>query len=118
MKSCILYNQKRYLKTSIRPRHQFVFYGIDFQPVSHAAIAKVMNWACKKANIKRITFHGLRHTHASILLHKKIPIEYISKRLGHASTSITFDTYSHLTKEFEEQENEKTVTFLNQINAK
>lgn len=42
-------------------------------------------------------FHSLRHTHATILLEKKVPIKDIQKRLGHSRIGITLDTYSHLT---------------------
>ena len=50
-----------------------------------------------------ITPYSLRHTHTSYLLSKGLPIEYISKRLGHASISITLETYSHLLEEHKEQ---------------
>lgn len=42
-----------------------------------------------------VTLHGLRHTHASLLLKKGIPIQYVSARLGHESIEITYRTYSH-----------------------
>ena len=50
-------------------------------------------------NDNNITPYSLRHTHTSYLLSKGIPIEYISKRLGHATISQTLDTYSHLLEE-------------------
>lgn len=43
-----------------------------------------------------ITLHGLRHMHASLLLAGGADIALVSKRLGHASISITADVYSHL----------------------
>nr|WP_232208804.1 tyrosine-type recombinase/integrase [Staphylococcus delphini] len=43
--------------------------------------------------------YALRNTHTSYLLSKGIPIEYISKRLGHYNISITLDVYSHLLDE-------------------
>jgi integrase len=45
-----------------------------------------------------ITFHGLRHTHASQLIHEGVDIVTISKRLGHAKPDITLRTYAHLFK--------------------
>ena len=50
-----------------------------------------------------ITPYSLRHTHTSYLLSKGLPIEYISKRLGHASISITLETYSHLLEEYKRE---------------
>lgn len=50
-----------------------------------------------------ITFHGLRHTHATILLLNGENIKVISKRLGHTSTQLTWDTYSHVLPVMEER---------------
>jgi integrase len=43
-----------------------------------------------------VSFHGLRHTHASQLIDAGVDVVTISKRLGHASPTITLSTYSHL----------------------
>jgi integrase len=43
-----------------------------------------------------ITFHGLRHTHASQLIDAGVDIVTISKRLGHAKPDITLRVYAHL----------------------
>jgi integrase len=48
------------------------------------------------AQLPHLTFHGLRHEHASLLLSAGVPITAVSKRLGHASAAITSDQYSHL----------------------
>ncbi|MDV2096988.1 tyrosine-type recombinase/integrase, partial [Acinetobacter baumannii] len=54
-----------------------------------------------------ITPYSLRHTHTSYLLSKGLPIEYISKRLGHASISITLETYSHLLEEHKKEQGQR-----------
>lgn len=51
--------------------------------------------------IRAISFHGLRHTHVSYLLHKGIEIEYISKRVGHSDVTTTMQYYAHMLKEKE-----------------
>ena len=43
-----------------------------------------------------VTFHGLRHTHASQLIDAGVDIVTISKRLGHAKPDITLRIYAHL----------------------
>lgn len=43
-------------------------------------------------------FHGLRHTYATSALEAGVPIELLSKRLGHASIATTADLYQHVTK--------------------
>jgi integrase len=47
-------------------------------------------------DIKPITFHGLRHTHITLLLKSGVPVHVVSARAGHAKASITLDTYAHL----------------------
>jgi integrase len=49
----------------------------------------------KAANLPRIRFHDLRHTHATLALAAGVHPKVISERLGHASVTITLDTYSH-----------------------
>lgn len=50
---------------------------------------------------KGFTFHGLRHTIATILIQKGVPIMEVSRRLGHASADITMKIYSHSLSEME-----------------
>lgn len=49
----------------------------------------------RKAGIKDASLHTLRHTHASSLLSKGVPLPAVSSRLGHADTNITAKIYSH-----------------------
>ena len=42
-----------------------------------------------------VTLHGLRHTHASILLANNVNVVSVAARLGHSQTSTTLDTYAH-----------------------
>ena len=52
-------------------------------------------------NIRKIRFHDLRHTHATILLYAGIDIKTISKRLGHSNIGITMDTYTDVLHELD-----------------
>lgn len=70
---------------------------------------------CQQAHIPEITMHGLRHTHASILMYKGVSIQSISKRLGHASTDITQKVYLHLVKEMEMKDEKKIVAALMEL---
>lgn len=49
-----------------------------------------------QAGLKRITVHGLRHSHVSLLINKKHDIFEVSKRIGHKSILTTQNTYGHL----------------------
>ena len=51
---------------------------------------------CKFAGIERLRFHDLRHWYASIAISRGAPLTLVSRTLGHASVSITADTYGHL----------------------
>ncbi len=53
---------------------------------------------CKYAKIEPISPHTLRHSHATLLITKGIPINIISKRLGHANITTTLNIYSHCFK--------------------
>lgn len=77
--------------------------------VSHNAVNKAFNYAKKQIGLDddNITVYALRHTHTSYLLSKSIPIEYISKRLGHSNMSITLDVYSHLLDEHKKKQGQK-----------
>ncbi|TYP69878.1 site-specific recombinase XerD [Paenibacillus methanolicus] len=65
-------------------------------PVSGRGILKVWNRLMRETKAPRVTFHDLRHTHASLLLKQGVHIKIVSERLGHSSVAITLDRYSHL----------------------
>lgn len=56
----------------------------------------VLNRTIEKSKVDRITFHGLRHTHASLLLQAGVHPKIVQERLGHRSIQTTLDTYSHI----------------------
>ncbi|MBF0780266.1 MULTISPECIES: site-specific integrase [unclassified Granulicatella] len=87
------------------PKHsEFIFAKTDGTLPTNNGVNHALQKACKRANIKAITFHALRHTHGSILLYKGSSILYISKRLGHSSTAITQQVYLHLIDELKDTE--------------
>lgn len=67
---------------------------------------------CNKAGIPNITIHGLRHTHASLLLFAGVSVASVARRLGHSSISTTQETYLHIIRELENQDNGKIVQCL------
>lgn len=71
-------------------------YGADMHPNTPS---KIFDNIIKKYNLKKISFHGLRHTNASLLKIKKVPLQTISKRLGHSNISVTHNVYSHFFEE-------------------
>ena len=57
---------------------------------------QVFHKVLKKAGLRRIRIHDLRHTYASLLIQQKEHSEYIRDQLGHHSIKVTVDTYGHL----------------------
>lgn len=53
----------------------------------------------KGAGVPDISFHGFRHTHATIMLYAGIEAKDLQYRLGHSNISMTLNTYVHATKE-------------------
>ena len=67
---------------------------------------------CKKAGVPVISIHGLRHTHASILLFGGVSIASVARRLGHSTMTTTQQTYLHIIHELENQDNDKIMRQL------
>ena len=82
--------------------------NVVFERVSNNAVNKSLQKALLRAGIKKkVTFHALRHTHASILLSKGVQLLTVSKRLGHADPNITLQTYAHILDEMKDSESDK-----------
>ena len=64
----------------------------------------VLSRYCRRANVPEISMHGLRHTHASILLFAGVSIASVARRLGHASMTTTQKTYLHIIQELENKD--------------
>ena len=71
----------------------FIFGGS--KPLSPTSVNRYKLKACQKANLRPITLHQFRHSHATLLVNNNILINEISRRLGHSNVSITLNTYVH-----------------------
>ncbi len=65
-------------------------------PINPNNVSRSFEVLVKRASLRRIRVHDLRHTHATLLLKQGMPAKVVSERLGHASIAITLDTYSHV----------------------
>jgi integrase len=54
------------------------------------------NRAVAETDLPLVTFHGLRHTHATLLLEAGVNAKVVQERLGHSSIEVTLDIYSHV----------------------
>ena len=64
--------------------------------MSKSNLSKNFHNLSDEAGLERITIHGLRHSHVSLLISKKYDIFEVSKRIGHKSIKTTQDIYGHL----------------------
>lgn len=64
--------------------------------IPKSTLTRVFHTAANEAGLKRITIHGLRHSHVSLLIKNKYDIFEVSKRIGHKSVKTTQDIYGHL----------------------
>ena len=67
---------------------------------------------CKRSGVSIISIHGLRHTHASLLLYAGVSVASVARRLGHANMTTTQSTYLHVIQELENQDNDKVMKHL------
>ena len=72
--------------------------------VFNSTVNGVLERYCKKLGIPVISIHGLRHTHASLLLFAGVSIASVARRLGHASMTTTQKTYIHIIQEMENKD--------------
>lgn len=70
---------------------------------------------CAECGINKISIHGLRHTHGSVLLSQGVSVMSISQRLGHSNVTTTQEVYLHVIKELEEKDNEKMINCLSSL---
>jgi integrase len=49
----------------------------------------------EKARVRHVRVHDARHTYASLMLRRGVPIAYVSRQLGHSSIQVTVDLYGH-----------------------
>lgn len=75
-----------------------------YSPIYNSTVNGILERYCKKLEIPTISVHGLRHTHASILLFAGVSIGSVARRLGHASMTTTQKTYLHIIQELENQD--------------
>lgn len=83
--------------------HDLIFCHSDGTPLDPDTVGKrEFHRVLKVAGLRRIRFHDLRHTFASLLIAQGESSKYIQSQLGHASIQVTLDRYGHLMPEVNE----------------
>lgn len=73
------------------------------KPVASSTVAKWLKKYQSEWNTKRVTCHGMRHTYCSLLLLKNVPIQTVSKYMGHSDSTVTLKVYSHFIPESQDR---------------
>lgn len=76
-------------------------------PLRLAYLNEKLDILIKQHNLHRITIHGLRHTHASLLFEAGASIKEVQERLGHSDIQMTMNIYTHVTDTIKEQTAQK-----------
>ncbi|WP_049773664.1 site-specific integrase [Salisediminibacterium selenitireducens] len=87
--------------SAIENEHGLVFFSPSskYNVISNTASNKLLKKTLQNLGLKVVSMHGLRHTHASVLLYKKISLYYVSERLGHGDIQTTSKEYTHVLSE-------------------
>jgi integrase len=81
----------------------YVFTHPDGMPIDPNLATRAFKKMVTTAGLPKLTIHGLRHTHATILLEQGVNPKVVSERLGHASVATTMDIYSHVLPDMQEK---------------
>ncbi|HFR3976407.1 TPA: tyrosine-type recombinase/integrase [Streptococcus suis] len=85
----------------------------DIEPLHADYINNILKRIIRQYKLKKISPHGFRHTHATLMIEMGIDPVNTAKRLGHASSQMTLDTYSHATQTGEKQSITRFAEYIN-----
>jgi integrase len=92
--------------------HDLVFSNYDGSPVNIDYVSREVGRLIKKLGIPPVCIHGLRHSHATLLLQQGEHPKIVSERLGHSTISTTMDAYSHVMPNMQKEAVRKLDDFL------
>ena len=73
------------------------------EPIHPHGIGHFLTKFEDKHGFRHVTCHGLRHTYCSLLLAQNVPIQTVSKYLGHSDSTVTLKVYSHFIPDTQER---------------
>lgn len=109
--------QKEQLKSRLRLGDKWIetdrlFVQWNGAPMHPDTITKWFRQFLEDKNLPHITFHGLRHTHATLLISQGLDVRTVSNRLGHAQTSTTLNIYAHAFAKMDREASDKLDNLL------
>ena len=91
-----------------------VFANLYGGPLQARNVIREFHKALKTAGLKRIRFHDLRHSCATLLLVQHVPARVVMEVLGHSEIGTTMDTYSHIVPELQQEAADRVEAILSQ----
>lgn len=74
----------------------WMFTDPDGNPIHPHSISQSFERIARRADVRVIRLHDLRHTHGTLLIAAGVPVKVVSERLGHAMSAFTIETYQHV----------------------
>jgi len=96
-------NERRLAMGALWHDYDLVIASAIGTPLNHANVYHRFIKLVVAAGVPRIPFHGLRHTHATLLMGAGVHPKVVSERLGHADISLTLSTYSHVLPQMQQE---------------
>lgn len=87
---------KKYKMGQIPNSLNLVVPGVKNEIIYNSAFCKTFQRDMETAGVPKIRIHGMRHTHATLLLQNGENVKVVSERLGHATVTTTLNTYAHV----------------------
>ena len=91
---------KDFIELKHKNRDDFLFSYEDGSPRTTIFAKELLKKSASILGVK-ISTHGLRHSHATMLIRNLVPVQLVQKRMGHADPTTTIKTYTHLISEDE-----------------
>lgn len=91
----------------------YVAVNIYRLPIFPHSVGQYLKRYEREWEMKTVTCHGLRHTYCSLLLSQNVPIQTVSKYMGHSDSTVTLKVYSHFIPDTQD----KAINALNNITA-
>lgn len=96
LEDLIVQRRKSLIANNITDNDGYLFLTTDGNHIKNDSCNGSLHELCEKLKIKRINMHGMRHTHATLLIYRHRDPWYIAKRLGHQSIKQLDRTYGHV----------------------
>ena len=107
--------QQQYLQIgmNVSSSEQFIFTNDRNELYYPQAVNDWLYYLLKKYQLKRITPHGFRHTHCSLLFESGASIKEVQARLGHKDIKTTMNIYAHVTEQTIEETGKRFAQYVN-----